>query len=88
MFYNLTPEQMINLMNDPQFVLIFTLIAIWSLIWKGIALWKASQNKSKIWFIFLMGINTVGILEIIYIYLVNGNSRLGKKENNLPNNLN
>jgi len=40
---------------------------IWSLIWKGIALWKAARNNQLGWFICLLFINTVGILEIVYI---------------------
>lgn len=46
----------------------FVLITIWSLIWKGIALWKAAQDGSKPWFVALLVINTVGILEIVYIF--------------------
>lgn len=43
------------------------IVLIWSLAWKGTALWKASRNNQNIWFICLFIINTVGILEIIYI---------------------
>jgi methionyl-tRNA synthetase len=41
---------------------------IWSLNWKGIALWKASKNNQLGWFICLLVINTVGILEITYLF--------------------
>lgn len=44
------------------------LMVVWSAIWKGIALWKAARNGSKPWFIALLIVNTVGILEIIYIF--------------------
>lgn len=48
--------------------LIFLAVAmIWELIWKGIALWKAARNKDNIWFIFILVLNTLGILPIIYI---------------------
>lgn len=40
---------------------------IWVTIWKGIALWKAARNSQKKWFIALMILNTLGILEIVYI---------------------
>lgn len=46
-----------------------TLAAIWSLPWKGVALWKAAQKKDPYWFIALLVINTVGILEILYIFV-------------------
>ncbi len=46
---------------------ILTLIIIWTLIWKGLALWKAVKNNSKIWFILFLILNDLGILEIIYL---------------------
>lgn len=48
---------------------IFVALVAWSLAWKGIALWKAARNNQMYWFAALMVINTVGILEIIYIYV-------------------
>jgi len=44
-------------------------VIIWSLIWKGLALWKAAGLKSKIWFVVLLVVNTAGILEILYLYV-------------------
>ena len=46
------------------------LILVWSLPWKGVALWKAARLEHKKWFILLLIINTLGILEIYYIYFV------------------
>jgi len=40
---------------------------IWTVIWKGLALWKSAHNKQMRWFVFLLVLNTAGILEIIYI---------------------
>lgn len=48
---------------------IIILIILWTLPWKGVALWKASRNKSKGWFVALFLINTLAILEILYIYV-------------------
>ncbi len=45
-------------------------ILIWSLFWKGCALWIASKNNQKVWFLVLLVVNTVGILEIVYIFYV------------------
>ena len=42
---------------------------IWSVYWKGRALWRAAHLNSKPWFIVLLLINTLGILEILYIYV-------------------
>ncbi len=44
-------------------------LAAWSLIWKGIALWKSARLGEKWWFVALLIINTVGILEILYIFV-------------------
>jgi len=43
------------------------LLIIWSVIWKGIALWHAARNNQRAWYIALLIINTVGILEIVYL---------------------
>lgn len=42
----------------------------WSAIWKGWALWIAARSGSKVWFILFLFVNTLGILEIIYIFVV------------------
>jgi len=47
---------------------ILILILAWTLPWKGIALWKAAKNHHKGWFIALLVVNTLAILEIIYIF--------------------
>jgi hypothetical protein len=46
-----------------------TVIGIWSLIWKGLALWKSAGKKQLVWFIVFLIVNTAGILEILYIFL-------------------
>lgn len=49
-----------------QWIIIF--VMLWTLPWKGAALWKAARNRSVIWFVVLFLLNTLGILEIIYIF--------------------
>ena len=49
---------------------IILILAVWELIWKGIALWKCGQNNQKGWFILLLIVNTVGIIEIVYIFFL------------------
>ncbi len=49
--------------------ILLILAIIWSLIWKGIALWKAARNGDKTWYVVLLIVNTLGILEILYIYV-------------------
>jgi len=43
------------------------LAAIWTLVLKGFALWHSARGGQKGWFIALLVINTLGILEIIYL---------------------
>ncbi len=43
------------------------LAAVWTVILKGFALWYAARGSQKWWFIALLVINTVGILEIVYL---------------------
>lgn len=45
-------------------------ITLWVLPWKGVALWKAARLRHKAWFIALLVLNTLAILEIFYIFLV------------------
>ena len=52
----------------PGMAIVLAILVIWSMIWKGIALWKAGRKGDLGWFVALFLINTMGILEIIYIY--------------------
>jgi methionyl-tRNA synthetase len=48
---------------------IFIIIAvIWELAWKGLALWHAAKNGQVWWFVALLLIHTLGILEIVYLF--------------------
>lgn len=49
--------------------ILFLVVMLWSIFWKGMALWKAARAGSKPWFVALLVVNTVGILEILYIYV-------------------
>jgi methionyl-tRNA synthetase len=55
-----------NLIQNPVFVF---LILVWTLPWKGVALWRAAKNDHKGWFVALLVLNTLGILEILYIFV-------------------
>jgi hypothetical protein len=44
------------------------LLFLWSLMWKGMALWNASKHNQRNWFIVLLILNTIGILEIVYLF--------------------
>ncbi|MDD4937623.1 MAG: DUF5652 family protein [Candidatus Shapirobacteria bacterium] len=61
-------NNIISLLNQPQFYIPFL---IWSIFWKGLALWKSASKRQLIWFVFLLTINTMGILEIVYVLFLN-----------------
>ncbi len=52
-----------------EFLALIIILALWELIWKGIALWKAARNEQKYWFIAILIINSAGILPILYIFM-------------------
>jgi hypothetical protein len=54
--------------------LVLSAILIWSLVWKAIALWMSAKKNHKFWFVLFFVLIifptiTVGILEILYIYV-------------------
>lgn len=58
-----------NIINSDYMPLIIILAVLWTIPWKGISLWKAARNGSIIWFFFLLIFNTLGILDMIYIFI-------------------
>lgn len=60
-----------NMMNwdNPGFRTGFSILAIWSLVWQGIALWKSARNDDRYWFLALLLIHTAGILDILYLFV-------------------
>ena len=42
-------------------------VAIWTLIWQGLALWHSARNNQRNWFIAVLIFNTAGLLPIIYL---------------------
>lgn len=47
--------------------LLFFILALWSLLWKGFALWVSARKGERFWFVLLLILNTVGVLEIFYL---------------------
>lgn len=47
----------------------FPLLVVWSLIWKGLALWRAAKRDEKYWYLAILVLNTVGILPILYLLI-------------------
>ena len=49
---------------------IIAILVLWVLPWKGYALWLSARNTHKWWFIILLLVNTLAILDIVYIFTV------------------
>ena len=50
-----------------QLTFVIILLILWSTFWKGLALWKAARAKQKYWFVAILVINSLGLLEIVYL---------------------
>ncbi len=48
---------------------IFLVLIVWSLYWKAKALWRAARRGDKAWFIALILVQSLGILDILYLYV-------------------
>ena len=68
-------ESLIAFMDSPWFYLVL----IWSVVWKGLALWKSARNKHLVWFVFILVINSFGILSIIYLIIHMEKKKITKK---------
>ena len=49
------------------FVPVLLVVALWTIVLKGFALWYSARGSQKGWFIVLIVVNTLGILEIVYL---------------------
>lgn len=56
--------------EKPVYIVGFIILMVWSIVWKGLALWKAAKNNDNVWYILMLVLNTSGILEIIYYYFI------------------
>ena len=62
-------------MYNPFFPYVFfnvfvILIVVWTVVWKIYAVWIACKHNHKRWFVALIILNTMGILEIFYIFKI------------------
>lgn len=47
---------------------LFLAIFVFDYVLKAIALWIAARKGSKVWFVMLLILNTLGILPLFYIF--------------------
>ena len=57
-----------NLVDAHPYVLALALV--WVMVWKGLGLWRAAEHRARGWFIVILVLNTLGLLEIIYLFFV------------------
>lgn len=62
-----------QLLNNYQPLLL--LILLWTMPWKGVALWKAAKKNDQLWFIAILLLNTLAILDILYLYFFSERQR-------------
>ncbi|MBI2052996.1 MAG: hypothetical protein HYT34_02000 [Candidatus Ryanbacteria bacterium] len=48
----------------------FFLLVLWIVFWKALALWHTARRGQKLWYIIFIFVNTLGILEIIYLFII------------------
>jgi len=61
--------ELVNSWPTPMWMFwVILLLALWTVPWKGVALWRSAGNKQLAWFICIFIFNTLAILEIIYIF--------------------
>ena len=63
-------------MLSPAFGLGLILLVAWSIVWKGLALWRAATRGETVWFVIFLLVNTAGILEIIYLFFIARDAKL------------
>jgi len=63
---------------EKNYTILLIAIFIWTIPWKGVALWRAAKNNDRAWFLAILILNTVAILEILYIFVFFKKNRTGR----------
>lgn len=45
-------------------------LALWSVFWTGLSLWRAAKRGDKGWFVFFLVVHTAGVVEFLYLFFV------------------
>ena len=56
-----------DFLTSTEGVLTLLFISLWTLVWKGVALYHAGKNRQKVWFVVLLLLNDLGILSMVYL---------------------
>jgi len=60
-------NQLTEFLTSTEGVLTLLFISLWTLVWKGVALYHAGKNRQKVWFVVLLLLNDLGILSMVYL---------------------
>ena len=58
------------MITETKYIILIAIAVIWSLPWKGYALWTSAKKGHLVWFIVLFIVNTLAILEIFYLVYI------------------
>jgi hypothetical protein len=74
-----------EILTNPTYQILILLAILWQLPWTstlpppsrlrrapGVALWKSARNNQLVWFVVLFLVNTLAILEILYLAFLKG----------------
>jgi len=59
---------------------LLTIMVIWSLVWMGIGMWVAARKRHVVWYVIFLLVHTLGILEILYIFVFSKMKRRAEEE--------
>lgn len=62
----MNPQQINQFLNANPYLI--PILAVWTIVWRGLALWRAAKNEEKYWFVALLVINLFGLPEIAYLF--------------------
>ena len=68
-------EQILSYLEDP---LVQFIVVMWTLSWKGYALWKSARLMHKKWFIVILVFQTLALLEVLYIFIFSDKEKVLK----------
>lgn len=53
----------------PEWIIpVIIILALWTIFWKGVSMWHAARKNDSTWFVILLIFNTLGILEMFYLF--------------------
>lgn len=55
--------------EHPEAVAPLVALGLWALIWKAFALYRAGANRSPGWFTAILLVNSLGLLEMSYLFV-------------------